>query len=132
MKRTKRIFVVALVVSTFAVLAIIAAPVAAWDPWLERNPQIFDTEYCPDQWWNYDFTSQLEYYSIWAAHQDFFDEMYMSGYSESSEYALGLRAEDLGYDVEWDAVNLDNYEEYRTEGTHVWENGGYATKVRIP
>lgn len=50
---------------------------------------------------------------------------------ESAEYKLGNVLQDRGYLVQWDCENLLNYEEYRWVGTHVWENNGLATKIRI-
>ncbi len=71
-------------------------------------------------------------YVVATAHRDFFHWFrYYSGYSESAEYRLGNSLQDRGYLVDWDCENLLNYEEYRWVGTHVWENNGWATKIRI-
>lgn len=74
----------------------------------------------------------VNHYVVGTSHEDGYG---WSGYSESTEYYLGLYLEDRGYFVEWDYYNLGNYEEYRWEYgqdiAHVWENGGTATRIRI-
>lgn len=77
----------------------------------------------------YDPGSLLEYV-IGTAHQDIeFNAIH--GWSEETEHYLASILEGRGYAVEWDYYNLDNYEEYRQVGPHVWENDGWATAIDI-
>lgn len=54
------------------------------------------------------------------------------GYSEDAEAAFVGEFRDRGYSVSEDSVYWSNYEAYREEGNHVWENNGNTSYVHIP
>jgi hypothetical protein len=49
------------------------------------------------------------------------------GWSENAEGWLAWRWSTNGYSAAEDWASFYNWEPYRVEGTHVWENDGYAT-----
>lgn len=52
--------------------------------------------------------------------------------SEEVETHIGRVLSAAGYQVNYDWANYSNWEPYRVEGNHTWENDGWATFVRIP
>lgn len=83
---------------------------------------------------DYNVNSPLGHYLLGTTHYDYLentpDERF--GWSESAAYWLTTMASGLGYQVNWNTVNLYNYEGSYWEGNRFWQSDGYATKVRIP
>ncbi|MEV4624347.1 hypothetical protein AB0J74_37280 [Asanoa sp. NPDC049573] len=52
--------------------------------------------------------------------------------SEEAEQTIANRMEDGGYFVSREWSDYDNWEPYRVEGDHTWENSGYATYIATP
>jgi len=52
--------------------------------------------------------------------------------SEEAEQHIANRMENGGYFVSREWADFDNWEPYRVEGNHTWENSGYATYIATP
>ncbi len=53
------------------------------------------------------------------------------GYSEDAEAYLRQHVPS-GWTVNANSYNLENNEPLRAEGNHIWQNNGYASKIRVP
>jgi hypothetical protein len=81
------------------------------------------------------FNDELGYYGhyvIGTTHYDEYPFESWSGYSEYAEKDVGLASKAIGWTVFEDHAFFNNPEPFRIEGTHVWDNNGYATFVYVP
>ena len=94
-----------------------------------KHMRVYATPYPYDH--NYNLT--WGYYVYGTTH---FDKYECSdgrfGWSEDAEHDFALRAVSKHCVVAEDSVNFQNPEPFRIEGgNHVWQNGGYATRVQV-
>jgi hypothetical protein len=68
---------------------------------------------------------------VGTSHYDEYPWESWSGYSEYAESDLRAIAIGKGYQVFGENVYLYNYEANRWEGSHFWQNSGYASRVCI-
>lgn len=73
------------------------------------------------------------YFVVGTAHRDVNELCNASyGYSESAEGRLGGYWNELGYRRAHDWIFAYNYEPFRVDGAHVWDNDGYMTGFCVP
>ncbi len=88
--------------------------------------------------WDFLYNVGWGYYVIGSTHRDANEACALPwvphdyGWSEQSEDWFTQHAMDRGYSASSDWSYWYNYEAFRVEGDHRWDDNGYATAVNVP
>jgi hypothetical protein len=81
------------------------------------------------------YTPSMGYYLFGSTHQDWYECYFDArfGYSETAEQQVNSAAVSaFGVANRYDYANFYNYEAYREESNHIWDDDGWASYVFVP